>query len=131
MRVAGRFLNGAGLRARGGVGGGVIRDLHNDEPKSVACTADMLLSASMASGRKQIGDEQAAHGAPLSSHIKWLNPRPAVRHSRVTSSDAHERTRWRWEALTRLLSTANIGSPLQCGPPSREQIREKEGRKKK
>lgn len=96
----------------------VIRDLHNDEPKSVACTADILLSASMALGRK-IGDEQAAHGAPLSFHIKWLTRglQDAVRHSRVTSSDARERTRWGWKVLTRLLSTANIGSPLHATHP--------------
>lgn len=45
--VAGRFLSNEG---RGG--DRAIRDLHNDGPKSVACAADMLLSASMASGRK-------------------------------------------------------------------------------
>lgn len=44
MRVAPKVLE-RGSR-------GLIRDLHNDEPKSVACTADMLLSASMVSGSR-------------------------------------------------------------------------------
>lgn len=44
-------LGGADEEEKGELGGllGSIRDLHNDEPKSIACTTDMLLSASIAS----------------------------------------------------------------------------------
>lgn len=115
MRVAGRFLSNEG---RGG--GRAIRDLHNDGPKSVACAADMLLSASMASGRKQIGYEQTVHGASLSFHIKWPTCGPGCSKAFTTdfAGCSRENSLTMESPGTRLASAANIGNLLCTISPS-------------
>jgi len=53
----------------------VIRDLHNDEPKSMPCTADMLLSR-FDGVCSQVDRGMNKRRMPLSFHIKWSRPIP-------------------------------------------------------
>jgi len=75
----------------------VIRDLHNDEPKSMPCTADMLLSR-FDGVCSQVDRGMNKRRMPLSFHIKWSRPTPgqtppadAARCPPLTLPETHSR----------------------------------------